>query len=158
MRSERVGNFRPGIAKPYHRSCFEATELEFFDIEFSASGFVSGEINLKAMIEEKAIDAVGLDPTSDSIGGLENHYTFSLSMQPTRCRQSSQASTNDEDVDHHSALTSHPPRSRGFSRYARTNAMSAGVIPLIRPAWSKFKGRIRLNFWRASFRRLTIRP
>ena len=44
-------------------------------------------------------------------------------------------------------------RSDRFSRWAINSATSAGVMPLIRLAWSRLTGRIRESFWRASARR-----
>ena len=91
----------------HERSRLEVAELERGEVQTRLDLRVGAQHDLKATIEQEAVDHVGPHPSPDSIGSLEHFALDPGSGEVLRAHQTGEPRADDRDVGHPGLLEIH---------------------------------------------------
>jgi hypothetical protein len=84
---------------PDERPGFEGLEIERCKIEKCSALRVGIEIDLETAVEEKAVDLIGADASSDSVGSLHYEDLASGFVETDGCGEAGESGPDDEGFD-----------------------------------------------------------
>ena len=112
----------------HERTGLEALQVELVDAKLMVRFGACGEQHLETAVEEKAVDGIGPDSTTDRIGSFEDLDVEPALVQEPRTREPGKPAANDDHVDPsvgHDGRSSHDRASSPWSAVLNRTAATS---------------------------------
>jgi hypothetical protein len=110
----RVGKLDAVTAMAKDHSSGEGTQSQSLVVELTASLGVRRVVELEPMVKEVTVYLVGANPTTHGIGCLEKDHVVACIDEGSRCHETSQPSTDHDDVGVRCSRGWHARERRGW--------------------------------------------